>query len=176
MKYTKAVAALALVLLASGCSQPAEEKRAFQVPSALCGTPVPVELLSPALPASGERIEEERKDGDGYFTCKVAVDGKSALTARWEWMKAGKTARSVAYDNPYRDLADVESEDKRYVYSGVGGVSRVTCEPVVAHRKGQAELFATIALSDREAPAPEMKKLLLAYAEALSDSSECVQK
>ncbi|GHJ94360.1 hypothetical protein SNE510_38790 [Streptomyces sp. NE5-10] len=104
------------------------------------------------------------------------MDGKSALTARWEWMEAGKTARSVAYDNPYRDLADVESEDKRYVYSGVGGVSRVTCEPVVAHRKGQAELFATIALSDREAPAPEMKKLLLAYAEALSDSSECVQK
>ncbi|MFJ6405009.1 hypothetical protein ACIQK9_05720 [Streptomyces hydrogenans] len=176
MKYAKATAALALVLLASGCSQPKEEKRAFQVPAALCGTPVSAELLSPALPAGGERIEEERKDGNGYFTCKVSVDGKTALTASWEWMEAGKTARSVAYDNPYRDLADVESEDKRYVYSDTGGVSRVTCEPVVAHRKGQAELFATIALSEHEAPAPEMKKLLLGYAEALSDSSECVQK
>ncbi|MFE5791295.1 hypothetical protein ACFQ8C_01835 [Streptomyces sp. NPDC056503] len=146
------------------------------MPDSLCGTPVPAELLSPALPAGGEKLTEERKDGNGYFRCTLSVDGTSVLDAKWDWTEAGRTARSVAYDNPYRDLADVESQDKRYVYSDTGGVSRVTCEPVVAHRKGQAELFATVALSDRQAPAPEVKKLLLAYAEALSASAECVRK
>ncbi|GGY35926.1 hypothetical protein [Streptomyces omiyaensis] len=177
MKHAKAVAALALVLLVSGCSQAKEEKRAFQVPDSLCGTPVSADLLSPALPAGGEKVGEERKELGGYFRCTVSVDGERALTAVWEWLEAGKTARSVAYNAPYRDLADVESSDKRYVYSDTGGVSRVTCEPAAAHRKGEAELFVTIALSEgRTAPAPEVKQLLLAYAEALSASSECVRK
>ncbi|MFF6899808.1 hypothetical protein [Streptomyces hydrogenans] len=178
MKNAKATATLALVLLASGCAQPAEEeKRTFTTPNSLCGTPVPAKLLSPLLPASGEKIEEEKKELIGYSRCTASVDGERVLTASWEWMEMGRTARSVAYDSPYQDLADVESKDKRYVYSDTGGVSRVTCEPTVAHRRGEAELFVTIALAeDHKAPAPEMKKLLLAYAEALSDSSECVQK
>ncbi|MEU3609404.1 hypothetical protein AB0E83_28745 [Streptomyces sp. NPDC035033] len=178
MKHAKArtVAALALVLLASGCSQPKEEKRAFEVPDSLCGTPVPAELLSPVLPASGTKIEEERKPGKGYFSCRVVVDGTTVLTADWNWTEKGRTPRSVAYDNPYLDIAEHEGGGGKYVYSSTGGVSRVTCDPVVAHRKGKYELFARVFVSDGEKSAPAMEKLITTYAEALSASSECEQK
>lgn len=176
MKYPKTLVVLALAIAASGCSQP-REGRAFEVPDSLCGTHVSPDLLSPVLPESGKSIEVRRSTPDmkGALSCKVVVDGTIALTAGWSWMAKGKTPRSVAYDNPYLKIAEYEGGDGAYVYSSTGGVSRVTCEPVVAHRKGAYELFAQIFVSDGEKAAPAMEKLLQAYAKGLATSPECVQ-
>lgn len=177
MKYTKPLFILALAVAASGCSQPKEE-RAFEVPDSLCGTKVSPELLSPVLPGSGKDIEVERSTPGmkGALSCKVVVDGTTVLTAGWSWMEKGKTPRSVAYDNPYLKIAEHEGGDGKYVYSSTGGVSRVTCDPIVAHRKGAYELFAKIFVSEGERSAPAMEKLITAYAETLSTSSECEQQ
>ncbi|MCM1947650.1 hypothetical protein NC315_20010 [Streptomyces sp. G2] len=179
MKNTRATATLALVLLASGCSQPAEEeKRAFQVPTSLCSTPVPAELLSPVLPASGEKIAEEEKVGNGYFGCTVLVNGTSVLNAKWTWWGKGTTTLNVAGSQWGVRLDEHVSEDRTYTYADKGGVSRVTCpEPSVPTRKTEMELFAQIFVSgDGQPDEAAMEKLIQAYAKALSASPECVQK
>ncbi|MEW5624982.1 hypothetical protein AB1388_00145 [Streptomyces hydrogenans] len=178
MTYARAVAALTLVLLASGCSEPEEEKRAFEVPTSLCGTPVPAELLSSLLPAGGEKIEEEEKNGNGYFSCKVSVDGTDVLHASWSWWGEGTGATKVAGSMQGVDLDEHVSEDRTYTYADKGGVSRVTCpEPSVPTRKTEMELFAQIFVSgDGQPDEAAMEKLIQAYAKALSASPECVQK
>ncbi|MFD8012911.1 hypothetical protein [Streptomyces sp. NPDC058955] len=179
MKYAKAVATLALVLLASGCSEAKEERRAFEVPDTLCGTPVPAELLSPLLPAGGDTLEVKRRHPSlkGALSCDVVVDGTAALGVDWEWREIGSNPGRVARENPYVKHDTHESEDGRYVYSDTGGVSRVDCEPVVEHRKGTSELFAAVSVSNDGRPdATAVKNLLVAYAKAVSASSECEQK
>ncbi len=178
MKYAKTVASLVLVLLASGCSQPAEEEtRAFGVPDSLCGTPVPADLLSPVLPAGGERITEEKKDGKGYFTCTVLVDGTDVLHASWSWWEGGTGATKVAAAMRGVDLDEHVSEDGAYTYADKGGVSRVSCpEPSVPTFKGEMELFAQIFLANNGRPdEAAMEKLIQAYAQGVSASPECVR-
>lgn len=178
MKYAKTLAALALVLLVSGCSQPKEEKRAFDVPDSLCGTPVSAELLSPVLPAGGKKIAEERKPGHGYLDCTVSVDGTNVFTAGWSWWKKGTRTANVAASQWGVKLDEHVSDDGTYTYADKGGVSRVTCpEPSVPARKTEGELFAQIFVSNNGQPdEAAMKKLIQAYAKALSASPECVQK
>ncbi|WP_031014171.1 hypothetical protein [Streptomyces sp. NRRL F-5727] len=178
MKHAKAVVAVALALLVSGCTQPEEEKRAFEVPDSLCGTPIPAELLSPVLPASGEKITEEQKVGNGYFRCTVSVNGNSALSARWEWWDKGTRVTRVAGSQWGVRLDEHVSDDGTYTYADKGGVSRVTCpEPSVPRRKTENDLFAQIYISDYGRPdEAAMEKLIQAYAKALSASPECVQK
>ncbi|MFB7362725.1 hypothetical protein [Streptomyces hydrogenans] len=178
MKYAKTLATLALVLLATGCSQAKEEKRAFEVPHSLCGTPVPAELLSPVLPASGVKISEEKKVGNGYFRCTVSVNGSSALNAKWTWLGKDTTALNVAGSQWGVRLDEHVSEDRTYTYADKGGVSRVTCpEPSVPTRKTEMDLFAQIFISgDGQPNEAAMEKLILAYAKALSASPECVRK
>ncbi|MEU3398434.1 hypothetical protein [Streptomyces filamentosus] len=180
MKHAKArtVAALALVLLASGCSQAKEEKRAFQVPDSLCGTPVPADLLSPVLPAGGEKIEEEREDKHGAQYCAVSVDGTSVLHAEWSWWKKGTRTTQVASSQWGVRLDEHVSEDGTYTYADKGGVSRVTCpEPSVPRRKTEMELYAQIFLANDGRPdEAAMEKLIQAYAKGVSASPECVRK
>ncbi|WP_282694098.1 hypothetical protein [Streptomyces sp. CC208A] len=178
MKYAKATATLALVLLVSGCSQAKEEKRAFDIPDSLCGTPVSAELLSPVLPASGEKIAEERKPGHGYLDCTVSVDGTSVLTAGWSWWKKGTRTVNVAGSQWGVKLDEHVSEDGTYTYADKGGVSRVTCpDPSVPIRKTEGELFAQIFISNNGRPDEAvMEKLIRAYAKGVSESPECVQK
>ncbi|MFD4371634.1 hypothetical protein [Streptomyces sp. NPDC058486] len=179
MKYAKAAATLALVLLASGCSQAKEEKRAFEVPDSLCGTQVPAELLSPLLPAGGDKLEVKRRypDMKGALSCDVVVDGTTDLGVDWEWREIGTSPGKIARENPYVKHDTYESEDGRYVYADRGGVIRVACEPVVKHRKGTAELFAKVMVSNEgRSDAAAVKNLLLGYAKALSASSECEQR
>ncbi|MER6478863.1 hypothetical protein [Streptomyces filamentosus] len=178
MKHAKATATLMLVLFASGCSQAKEEKRAFEVPDSLCGTPVPAELLSPVLPASGEKITEEEKVGNGYFRCTVSVDGTSVLNAKWTWWGKGTSTVNVAGSQWGVELDEHVSKDRTYTYADKGGVSRVTCpEPSVPTRKTEMELFAQIFLSNNGRPdEATMEKLIQAYAKSVSASPECVQK
>ncbi|MFD8012909.1 hypothetical protein [Streptomyces sp. NPDC058955] len=170
--------ALAFVLLGSGCSQPKEEKRAFEVPDSLCGTPMPAELLSAVLPASGKEITEEEKVGNGYFRCTVLVDGTSVLDAKWTWWAKGTTTVNVAGSQWGVRLDEHVSEDGTYTYADKGGVSRVTCpEPSVPTRKTEMDLFAQIFISNDGRPdEAAMEKLIQAYAKAVSASPECVQK
>ncbi|GHA99257.1 hypothetical protein ACIQRS_00080 [Streptomyces termitum] len=179
MKHAKSLAPLALALLLAGCSQPPEEKRAFEVPGVLCGTEVSPALLSPLLPAGGEEIEVKRSDliGGGMMTCKVSVDGATALSLGWNWGELGEPLRRAANDNPYLKLAKQETPDGRVVYGEESGATRVTCEPVVAHRKGNAELIATLKVFEGRPDADAVKNLLVAYAKELEVSSEeCVRK
>ncbi|WP_435191682.1 hypothetical protein [Streptomyces sp. bgisy126] len=179
MKHTKALAILALAAAASGCSQPEEAVRAFEVPNSLCGTPVSADLLSPLLPADGEKLEVKRRTPgmDGAMSCHAVVDGTIALSFFWEWEEIDTNPGRVARENPYVKLDTYESKDGTYVYSEKGGASRVTCEPVKTYRKGEKELYARIMVSDSGRPdAPSAEKLLKNYAKALEKLSECVQK
>ncbi|MGY3339109.1 hypothetical protein ACVW0K_005208 [Streptomyces filamentosus] len=182
MKHAKArtLTALALALLVSGCSgTKEEEKRAFQVPDSLCGTPVSAALLSPLLPAGGDKLEVKRRHPGmkGALSCDVVVDGTTDLGVNWEWRETGTKPGRIARENPYVKHDTYESEDGRYVYADRGGVIRVVCEPVVEHRKGEAELFARVMVSNEgRSDAQAVKNLLVGYAEALSASAECVQE
>ncbi|MGW1013867.1 hypothetical protein ACWD4X_27980 [Streptomyces termitum] len=179
MKHAKSIAPLALALLLAGCSQPPEEKRAFEVPGVLCGTKVSPALLSPLLPAGGEKLEAERSApvGGGMMTCEVAVDGTTALSLGWDWRKTGTSPGKVANDNPYLKLAEQKTPDGRVVYGEQSGAARVACEPAAAHRRGAYELFATLKVFEGRPDADAVKNLLVAYAKELEVSSEeCVRK
>ncbi|MFF7811345.1 hypothetical protein ACFZCF_05425 [Streptomyces sp. NPDC007945] len=180
MKHAKEriVAAVALVLLASGCSPAKEEKRAFEVPDSLCGTPVPAELLSLVLPAGGARVAAEREDKHGAQYCTVSVDGTSALHAEWSWWGKGKRTTQVAASMRGVKLDEHVSEDGTYTYAAEGGVSRVTCsEPRIPTRKDEMELYAQIYIANDARPdEAAMEKLIQAYAKSVSASPECVRK
>ncbi|MFJ8133601.1 hypothetical protein [Streptomyces hydrogenans] len=179
MKYAKTVAAVVLALLASGCAQPKEEKRAFQVPDSLCGTPVAPELLSPLLPAGGDKLEVKRRHPGmkGALSCDIVVDGTTDLGVDWEWREIGTSPGRIARENPYVKHDTYASEDGRSVHAERGGVIRVDCEPVAEHRKGEMELFASVMVSNEgRSDADAVKNLLTAYAKALSTSSECERK
>ncbi|WP_432087519.1 MULTISPECIES: hypothetical protein [unclassified Streptomyces] len=179
MKYARTLALLALVVTASGCSQPEEAVRAFEVPNSLCGTPVSADLLSPLLPAGGEKLEVKRRDspvGDS-LSCSVVVDDTLVLSSSWGWEKIDTNPGREARSNPYVRRDKYESKDGTYVYAERGGVSRVACEPVKAHRKGEMELYTQILVSEQGRPdAPAVEKLLKNYAKALEKLSQCVQK
>ncbi|WP_432126639.1 hypothetical protein [Streptomyces sp. bgisy082] len=178
MKHTKALAILALAAAASGCSQPEEAVRAFEVPNSLCGTPVSPDLLSPLLPADGEKLEVKRRTPgmDGAMSCHAVVDGTIALSFFWEWRIETDLAK-VARSNPYVNLGTHEGKDGTYVYADKGGVSHVTCEPVQASLKEGGKMYARIIVSDKGRPdSAATEKLIRSYAKALEKLPECVQK
>ncbi|KOX26004.1 MULTISPECIES: hypothetical protein [unclassified Streptomyces] len=180
MKHAKALAVLALALAVSGCSQPEEEAvRAFEVPDSLCGTPVAPDLLSPLLPAGGEKIEVRQRDAAvrDALGCSVVVDNTVVLSSSWGWEEIETNPGREARENPYVRRDKYESKDGTYVYAERGGVGKVTCEPVKQHRKGEMELYLGIIVSDPGRPdAAAVEKLLKAYAKALEKLPQCVQK
>lgn len=178
MTYRKAMAALALALLVSGCAQAKEEERTFKVPDSLCGTPVPAELLSPVLPTGGETITEEKKIGNGYFSCTVSVDGTGVLHVSWSWWGGGTSTTKVTSSQRGVRLDEHVSKDGTYTFADKGGASRVTCpDPRAPGRKGDTQLFAQIFLLAGGRPdEATMEGLIQVYAKGLSASSGCMQK
>lgn len=168
-----AVAALALVLTA--CSQP-EEKRSFAVPSDLCGTPVPSAVVEPVLPKSGESLETKTRSQEvGNTHCRVNVDGTTVFSAVSEW-QADPSVEKAAHINPFVDVDDHTSEDGTYMWSGKGGVRRISC-PVAAKTKEHTDrnqLFVRVLIYNKEfSDADAAEELLLAYSKSVAGSKAC---
>ncbi|MFI1869267.1 hypothetical protein [Streptomyces jumonjinensis] len=174
--FSLAVAAL-LTLAASGCttSDPKPTK-VYKTPDSLCGTAIEPSLLEPALPP-GKKISTKAKNLVGYYSCLVRVDDEYALSVLISWHDGDKTALNVAStERGGGTVIDTQlTEDRRYAWSEKGGVGQVHCpEPSVSHRKTDSKLFATIVIyGDEKTTEPEMKKLITAYTESVSNSDEC---
>ncbi|GGR45919.1 hypothetical protein GCM10010497_56640 [Streptomyces cinereoruber] len=178
MKRPRALTILALMITVSGCSQSEEPERAFKVPDSLCGTPVPPDLLSPLLPAGGEKLEMKAapRAAASASSCHLTVDGSAVLSSFWEWRIETDLAK-VARSNPYVNLGTHKGKDGTYVYADKGGVSHVTCEPVQVSLKEGGKMYARIIVSDKGRPdAAASENLIRSYAKALEKLPECVQK
>lgn len=168
-----AVAASALLLLGTACSG-GTEKRAFTVPSDLCGTPVPTDVLEPVLPAGGDVLRAEPEtDRPGNRQCKVTVDGTTVLSAFAE-LRADPSVAKVARGNPYMDLDEHTGEDGTYTWSEQGGVHRIACPALSAEHPDRGHMFVRVLLHDEElSDADAAKELVLAYAKSVAASKEC---
>ncbi|MQS34208.1 hypothetical protein [Streptomyces katsurahamanus] len=174
--FSLAAAAL-LVLAASGCaSSDPKPTKAYKTPDSLCGTAIEPSLLEPALPP-GKKISTKVTNLIGYDRCLVRVDDESALSVLISWRGGDTTTLNVAStERGGGMIIDTQlTEDRRYAWSEKGGVGQVHCpEPSVSHRKVDSRLFVTIvSLSDEKTTEPEMKKLITAYTDSVSNSDEC---
>ncbi|MEU6061639.1 hypothetical protein [Streptomyces sp. NPDC047097] len=162
----------------AGCSSPEPPPKEYATPTSLCGVPIDPALLDPLLPASGKTVvvREPHPELQGGSHCTVVVDGSTGLSATTTWRELGTSVRDIARGQPYESLDEHISADRRYSWGDKGAVSKVDCpEPAETRRKGTQQLFAHMLAGDREGPAAEaaMKKLILAYADAVSKSAEC---
>lgn len=173
----RAAGAFALVALACGlgaCSSTSNgEAREYTVPSSLCGTPVPADLLAPFLP-SGSSVAS-RTEGDaaaGVERCVVTVDGERALTAATEWREKGERPSEVALDHERVDMADHESTGT-YLYSGTGAVGRV--DGCTSPTFG-GDLFTVLETQVEDGDKAAMKELITAYSKATRSSDVCTSR
>ncbi|MCT4354060.1 hypothetical protein M5362_13060 [Streptomyces sp. Je 1-79] len=170
-------ATIAVVLTGAGCGA-GEETRGFEVPKALCGTPIDAKLLEPVLPKSGQKISEELSDKiQGIRRCRVSVDGELVLSASTEWWGKGTTTVKVASSQMGVRLDEHVSEDRSYTYADMGGTGHVTCpDPKNANMRENGELFTTVFITKEGIPDESaMKDLVLAYTKAIGASEECTR-
>lgn len=163
--------ALSFVLLAVGCSEPAQE---YDVPKALCGVDVPADVLDPLLP-DGEKVSERSKTASGVKRCYVSVDDKVALSTSVEWYEAKTPVAEVAEKTVGADPGDKVTADKRYSYSGKGGAGLIRCEDSSAIDKDvDGDLYTTVRVSgDDSADATAVLKVIEAYTAAAPAAGEC---
>lgn len=170
-----AIAVVSVGIFVSACTT-GGESRGFDVPKALCGTPVSPELLDPVLPKTGEKVTEQLSDDiEGIRRCRLSVDGKVALSASTEWWGEGTRVTKVASSQAGVLLDEHVSKDGHYTYAEKGGVARVTCpDPAVPSRREDGELFATVFITDEGTPNESaMKDLVVAFADAAGKSEGC---
>ncbi|MCK8680408.1 hypothetical protein [Streptomyces lichenis] len=171
-----ATALLALGTLA-GCSTPEPPPKEYATPTSLCGVPIDPALLDPLLPASGRKavVKDSFPELKGGSDCTVVVDDSTDLSAITTWRELGTSVREIAAGQPYVRLDERISADLRYSWGDKGAVSKVDCpEPAETRRKGTQQLFVYVFVGNEgRANEAAMKKLILAYADAVSKSAEC---
>ncbi|MFI6086099.1 hypothetical protein ACIBBB_35095 [Streptomyces sp. NPDC051217] len=163
--------ALSLVLLASACSEPAEE---YEVPQALCGVEVPGDVLDPLLPGGG-KVSERSKTASGVKRCYVSVDDKVALSTSIEWYEADTPVAEIAEKTIGADPGDRVTGDKRYSYSGKGGAGLIRCEDSSTIDKDvDGDLYTTVRVGGDDSAEPAaVLKAIEAYTDAAPAAGEC---
>ncbi|MGA5205770.1 hypothetical protein [Streptomyces variegatus] len=169
-KYSLISAAIltTLALAITGCGGD-EQKRAYAIPSNLCGITVDSDTLAPFLPA-GQKISVKDKSYSGAKGCQVIVDSKLIFTTNQVWLDEGNTTAFVAarqsLDRP-RHSAD--SGRFRYSEYEAFGKTRGCVDT-----KYKQELYTIMQASgSKNRDAEAMKRLIISYTKEVEKSAEC---
>ncbi|WSS28871.1 hypothetical protein OG770_22925 [Streptomyces sp. NBC_01185] len=162
---------VALVSTLSACSGDDAPKKAYTVPTSLCGTPVDPALVKAALPG-GESLSSAPSTPNGGTTrCDVSVDGKAALRLTQAWWGERDTGAAVAQGYAHTD-GGTTSDDLRFVYAGKAGVGKVASCTSPEHP--EQALFAVIQVIDSGIDdQTAMKSLITDYTKAVERSAAC---
>lgn len=164
-------AAVVLASSLSACSGDDSPKKAYTVPTSLCGTAVNPALVKAALPGGDSLSSAPSKPNGGTTRCDVSVDGKAALRLTQTWWGTRETATTVAaaYDGTDGGAA---SDDYRFVYAGKAGVGKVASCTSSDHP--EMDLFTVIQVLDSGVDdQTAMKSLITDYTKAVEQSAAC---
>ncbi|MFD3789356.1 hypothetical protein [Streptomyces cyaneofuscatus] len=165
-------ATVALAATLSACSGDEPPKKAYTVPSSLCGITVDPALVKAALPGGDSLTSATVKPNGGTVRCNLSVDGKEALSLAQAWWGERDNAMGVAQG--YADTDDgAVSEDLRFVHTGKAGVGK-TVSSCKVPRHPEQDLYTVVQTRDSGVDDPDaIEKLLIAYTKAVEGSPAC---
>ncbi|MFF8927127.1 hypothetical protein ACF1AO_07650 [Streptomyces longwoodensis] len=169
-----AITVLLSVLVTSCTSDTESDEKQYAVPSTLCGVPFDTSLIGPFLPAGRNLSVKQSSPNGGTTRCDVNIDGELAIRHMQTWWADGENAATVS--EGYDRMEDGQLiDDERYFYSGTGAVGKtsVSCK---SPEHPEQRLYGVVQVyAPGRSDAKAMKKLVLAYTEALDSSSACHQ-
>ncbi|MFF3094295.1 hypothetical protein [Streptomyces cyaneofuscatus] len=165
-------ATVALASTLSACSGDEPPKKAYTVPSSLCGISVDPALVKAALPGGDSLTSATVKPNGGTVRCNLSVDGKEALSLAQTWWTQGQTTATVSQGYADTDNGTV-SEDLRFVHTGKAGVGKTVSSCKVSRQPDQ-DLYTVVQTRDSGIDDPNaIEKLLIAYTKAVEESPAC---
>ncbi|MFJ9889588.1 hypothetical protein ACIQRW_27550 [Streptomyces sp. NPDC091287] len=165
-----AVVALASTL--SACSGDDPPKKAYTVPTSLCGITVDPALVKAVLPGGDSLTSAIQKPNGGTVRCNLSVDGKLVLSLAQAWWTHGQTTATVSQGYSNTDDGTL-SEDERFVYTGKAGVGKTVSSCKVSEQPEQ-DLYIAVETRDSGVDDPDaIEKLLVAYTKAVEGSAAC---
>ncbi|MET7870239.1 hypothetical protein [Streptomyces cyaneofuscatus] len=165
-------ATVAFAATLSACSGDEPPKKAYTVPSSLCGISVDPALVKAALPGGDSLTSATVKPNGGTVRCNLSVDGKEALSLAQAWWGEGDSAAWVAQGYSHTDNGTL-SEDERFVYTGRAGVGQTVSSCEVSEHPEQ-DLYIVVETRDTGIDDPDaIEKLLTAYTSAVEKSAAC---
>ncbi|WP_327218066.1 hypothetical protein [Streptomyces cyaneofuscatus] len=165
-------ATVALASTLSACSGDEPPKKAYTVPSSLCGISVGPALVKAALPGGNALSTATQKPNGGTIRCNLYVDSKLVLSLAQAWWSEGKTTAAVAPAYPGTKEGTM-SEDERFIYSGKAGVGR-TVPSCKVSRHPEQDLYVAVETRESGVDDPDaIEKLLTAYTKAVEESPAC---
>ncbi|MCT6776450.1 hypothetical protein LXH09_07445 [Streptomyces sp. CS7] len=169
---TSLTAAVALAATLSACSGDEPPKKAYTVPTSLCGITVNPALVKDVLPGGDSLTTATVKPNGGTVRCNLSVDGKEALSLAQAWWGDRDSATGVAQAYAHTDNGTL-SEDERFVYTGRAGVGQTVSSCEVSEHPEQ-DLYIVVETRDTGIDDPEaIEKLLVAYTKAVEGSAAC---
>ncbi|MEU0355767.1 hypothetical protein [Streptomyces cyaneofuscatus] len=142
------------------------------MPSSSCGIAVEPALLKAVLPGGDSLTSATQKPNGGTIRCNLYVDGKLVLSLAQAWWSEGQTTAAVARAYPGTKDGTM-SEDERFIYSGEAGVGRTVSSCKVS-RHPEQDLYIAVETRESGVDDPDaIKKLLVAYTEAVERSAAC---
>ncbi|MFH9243349.1 hypothetical protein ACH4KO_34405 [Streptomyces anulatus] len=165
-------AAVALAATLSACSGDDPPKKAYTVPTSLCGITVDPALVKAALPGGDSLTTATTKPNGGTVRCNLSVDGKEALSLAQAWWGDGDNAAGVAQGYSHTDDG-VLSDDLRFVHTGRAGVGK-TASACKATEHPEQDLYVVVETRDTGVDDPAaIEKLLIAFTKAVEGSAAC---
>ncbi|PVC91842.1 hypothetical protein DBP12_24995 [Streptomyces sp. CS014] len=165
-------AAAALAATLSACSGDEPPKKAYTVPTSLCGIAVDPALVKATLPGGDSLTTATEKPNGGTVRCNLSVDGKLALSLTQAWWTQGQTTATVSQGYSGTDDGTM-SEDLRFVHTGEAGVGKTVSSCKVS-RQPEQDLYTVVQTRDSGIDDPEaIEKLLTAYTKAVEGSAAC---
>ncbi|MFJ8842042.1 hypothetical protein ACIRFF_03970 [Streptomyces cyaneofuscatus] len=165
-------ATVALASTLSACSGDEPPKKAYTVPTSLCGISVDPALVKAVLPGGDSLTSATVKPNGGTVRCNLSVDGKEALSLAQAWWGDRDNAAGVAQGYAHTDNGTL-SEDERFVHTGRAGVGKTVSSCEVSEHPEQ-DLYIVVETRDTGIDDPDaIEKLLIAYTKAVEKSAAC---
>ncbi|WDT91531.1 hypothetical protein H0E86_10145 [Streptomyces sp. SCSIO-PteL053] len=164
-------AAVALAATASARSGDEPPKKAYTVPTSLCGITVDPALAKAALPG-GDSLTTATQKPNGGKPAATCTWTKAGSQPRQAWWSEGKATAAVSPAYPGTKDGTM-SEDERFIYTGQAGVGR-TVPSCKTSEHPEQDLYIAVETRDTGIDDPEaIEKLLTAYIKAVEGSAAC---
>ncbi|MFJ9110825.1 hypothetical protein [Streptomyces sp. NPDC102283] len=165
-------AAVALAAPLSACSGDEPPKKAYTVPTSLCGVAVDPALVKAALPGGDSLTTATQKPNGGTIRCNLSVDGKLVLSLAQAWWSEGQTAATISQGYSNTDEG-ILSEDERFLHTDRAGVGK-TVPSCKASEHPEQDLYVAVETRDSGVDDPAaIERLLVAYTKAVEGTAAC---